>query len=138
MFSVTSHVRKTVIHRPVWTKRGQITLFLAFAVVFGAALLSLSHGGPQDVKWSQVKGVVQETRIVADRALETKWGGQLTWKAEYKVGYSVAGHDYAVWVDSGIRGEDQDAIRIRLPKSTPSCRVRYNPQSPVRSTADCF
>ena len=61
MFSVTSHVRKTVSIALYGQNGGQITLFLAFAVVFGAALLSLSHGGPQDVKWSQVKGVVQET-----------------------------------------------------------------------------
>src|SRR5438309_2989582 len=52
---------------------------------------------------------IQGTRIVADHALQTKWGGQLTWKAEYSVAYSIASREYAIWavyeysVEGGLR-----------------------------------
>jgi len=84
-----------------------------------------------------VQGTIQDTRIVADHAFETKWGGQLTWKAEYMVAYSVAGLKYAVWADSGIRGESEATVRLVLPQSHPSCQVQYNPQKPVVSVAGC-
>jgi len=111
-------------------------VLFAIAVVLVAALLTLLQRGPRDVKWSQVQGTIQDTRIVADHALQTKSGGQLTSKAEYKVAYSIAAVN-TVWADSGIRGEDEDGVRLLLPQSRPSCRVRYSPRSPMVSVADC-
>jgi hypothetical protein len=52
------------------------------------------------MKWSLVPGTIQDTRIIPDHGLETKWGGELTWKAEYRVDYSVRSRNYAVWTDS--------------------------------------
>jgi len=137
MFSVTSQAGKTHNRRTTWTIDVRATVLFAIAVVFVAALLALLHREPTHPKWSQVQGTIQDTRIVADHALQTKWGGQLTWKAEYKVFYNVAGRDYVVWADSGIRGEDGDGVRLLLPNSRPSCRVQYDPQSPMVSRADC-
>ena len=102
-----------------------------------AALITSLHRGSQERKWPVVQGTIQDTRIVADHAFETKWGGQLTWKAEYMVAYSVAGLKYAVWADSGIRGESEATVRLVLPQSHPSCQVQYNPQKPVVSVAGC-
>ena len=93
--------------------------------------------GSREENWPVVRGTIQDTRIVADHAFETKWGGQLTWKAEYMVAYSVEGLEYAAWADSGIRGESEAAVRLVLPQSHPSCRVQYNPQKPVVSIAGC-
>jgi hypothetical protein len=120
-----------------WTidVRGVVLFAIAVAVV--AAILSLLNLGPRHVKWAQVQGSVQDTRVVVDHAFQTKRGSQLTWKAEYKVAYSIAGREYSVWADSGIRGEDEDIVRLRLPRSRPSCRVQYSPRSPMVSVADC-
>jgi hypothetical protein len=137
MFSVTSQAGRATTRRTTWTIDVRATALFAIAVVCVAALLALLRQGPTDVKLSQVQGAIQDTRIVADHALQTKSGGRLTWKAEYKVVYSIAGREYAVWADSGIRGEDEDEVRMLLPKSRPSCRVRYNPQGPMESIADC-
>jgi hypothetical protein len=134
---MTSQAGKVVARRTIWTIDVRATVLFAIAVVFAAALLALLHRSPKHLQRSQVQGTIEDTRIVADRALQTKWGGQLTWKAEYKVGYSIAGREYAVWADSGIRGEDEDGVRLLLPKSRPSCRVQYDPQSPTVSVADC-
>jgi hypothetical protein len=138
MFRVTSQTGKAMARRNIWTIDVRATVLFAIAVVLVAALLALLHRDPKHLKWSQVQGTVEDTRIVADHALQTKWGGQLTWKVEYKVGYSIAGREYAVWADSGIRGEDEDGVRLLLPKSHPSCRVQYDPHSPMVSVAGCW
>jgi uncharacterized membrane protein YhhN len=127
------------------TRRGKRTLArwkartaqFAAACALVAALFALLHRGRQKLEWPLVQGTIQDTRIVANHALETKWGSQLTWKAEYRVAYSVAGHEYAVWTDSGIRGESEAVVRLGLPKSRPSCRVRYDPKRPDLSVAAC-
>jgi hypothetical protein len=128
---------KTTTRRGEWTMDVRAMVVFTSAVVVVAAPFTLLGRGPRHGKWSQVQGTIQDTRIVVDHALHTKWRGSLTWKAEYKVAYSVAGREYAVWADSGIRGEDEDGVRLLLPQSRPSCRVQYNPQSPMVSVADC-
>ncbi len=100
-------------------------------------LLAFLYRRPREIKWSLAPGNIQETRVVADHALQTKWGGQLTWKAEYRIAYFVAGREYAVWGDSGIRGADEADVRLALPQSRPSCRVQYNLQRPEVSVANC-
>jgi len=127
------------------TRRGKRTLArckartaqFAAACALVAALFALLHRGRQELEWPLVQRTIQDTRIVADHALETKWDSQLTWKAEYRVAYSVASHEYAVLADSGIRGESEAVVRLGLPKSRPSCRVQYNPKRPELSVADC-
>jgi len=113
------------------------TAKVAAACVLAVALFALLNRNAQEAKWSSTSGTIQETRIVADHALQTKWGGPLTWKAEYSVAYSVASREYAVWADSGIRSESEAGVRLALPRSLPSCRVRYNPETPEVSIGDC-
>ena len=84
-----------------------------------------------------MQGNIQDIRIVADHAIETKWGGQLTWKAEYRVVYFAANREYSLWTDSGIRGENEGDVRLTLPKEYPRCYVRYNPKKPEESAAEC-
>jgi hypothetical protein len=116
--------------------RASVQFILVFAVIIGVAALlhraSLEMTGPLIVK-----GSIQGTRIVADHAVETRWGGQATWRADYKVAYLVASREYAVWADSGIRGESEAEVRLALPKSLPVCQVRYNSTKPQESIADC-
>ena len=113
------------------------TAKVAAACVLAVALFALLKRNPQEAKWSSTSGTIQGTRIVADHALQTKLGGQLTWKAEYSVAYSVASREYAIWADSGIRSESEDGVRLALPRSLPFCRVRYKPETPGVSIADC-
>jgi len=127
--AMTSHAERTIDWR-------RMAVFV-IACTLVVALLTFLQRGSGEVKWPLVHGTVQDTRIVADRALQTKWGGQITWKAEYKVAYSVAGREYVVWADSGIRDESEDGVRLAMPKSRPSCCVRYNPKKPEAATTDC-
>jgi hypothetical protein len=126
------------------TPRGKWTIDLRSTVQFAVAcalvitLLALLRRGPGEAaEWPLVQGNIQDTRIVADHAVETKWGGELTWKAEYKVDYFVASREYAVWADSGIRFESEAGVRLALPQSRLSCRVKYNPKRPGESVANC-
>jgi hypothetical protein len=123
--------------RGEWTIDTHTTALVVALWVLAALLLAFLYQPPRDMKWAIAPGNIQDTRVVADHALQTKWGGQLTWKAEYRVAYSVAGREYAVWVDSGIRGADEADVRLALPQSRPSCRVHYKPQRPEASVVDC-
>jgi hypothetical protein len=121
-----------------WTIDGPSTVRFAIAFAVAVALLALVYRHSGTVRWPQVLGNIQDTRVVADYALETKWGGEVTWRAEYKVAYSVGGREYTVWSDSGIRGESEADVRLDLPHSYPSCRVRARAnraRSPI-ATAD--
>lgn len=107
--------------------RGIFTGVLLFAVLAAASCASERTVG----------GAVRSTRIVPDHASETKWGSELTWRAEYQVIYSVGGREYSVWADSGIRRESEDSVQLALPKSSISCRVQYHPNTPETATAVC-
>jgi hypothetical protein len=62
---------------------------------------------------------------VADHVLQTKWGGELTWKAEYRVAYLVGNREYGVWADSGLRGDSEASMQLALLHPRPSCQVQY-------------
>ncbi|MGH9513548.1 MAG: DUF3592 domain-containing protein [Terriglobales bacterium] len=113
------------------------TARFAAASVLILVVFALSRWGPQKLKWALTQGTIQDTRIVPEHALETKWGSQLTWKAEYRVSYTVAGREYTVWADSGIRGESEAGVRMVLPESRPPCRVRYDTARPETAVTDC-
>jgi hypothetical protein len=121
--------------RAKWTMDVHVTVQVALVGALVVFLFALLHRGPEAVEWPLVQGDIQDTRIVADHAIQTKWGGELTWKAEYKIAYFVASREYAAWTDSGIRGESEAGVRLALPKSLPSCRVQYNPKRPEESVA---
>ena len=123
--------------RTGWTIDVRSTVQFAIASVFAVALLALLHRYSQAVRWAHVQGNIQDTRIVVDRALEQKWGAELTWRADYKVAYFAAGHEYTVWSDSGIRGESEADVRLAMPQSNPSCAVQYNTKRPDESVANC-
>lgn len=128
---------KAMTRRAKRTTGMRRTVQFAVACVLVAVRFALSHRGPREEAWPLVQGTIQDTRIVTDHALQTKWGGQLTWKAEYRVADSVASREYAVWADSGIRSESEAGVRLVLPQSRPWCRVQYNPTIPGGSIADC-
>jgi hypothetical protein len=121
-----------------WTVDVRALLQLAVAIAILAALAALlRHGTENPATWPLVEGRFQDARIVLDHARETPWGSEQTWKAEYKISYSVADHEYSAWTDSGVRGESEAGVRLELPKSRLSCRVKYNPRKPEESIADC-
>lgn len=107
------------------------------AWVLAIALSAMLKRLTRTPRWQLAAGKIQDTRIVADHATELKWGGQLTWKAEYRVAYTVDDREYSVWTDSGVRGDSEADVRLALPRLRPPCQVRYNPQRPEESLADC-
>ena len=112
---------------------------MALVVAIGLLVafpLAFLYRRSRDMKWIDTQGNIQDTRIVADHALQTG-GGELTWRAEYRVAYFVEGRKYEAWADSGIRAADEAGVRLALPRSRPACRVQYNPQKPEVSIADC-
>ena len=113
-----------------------LALFAA-ALALLCALFLLLQLVPREANRPLTQGTIKDTRIVADHAVETNWGGQLTWTAEYRVIYFVNNREYAVWTNSGIRGESEAGVQLALPKSHPPCRVKYNPKIPAVSVADC-
>jgi len=128
---------KATARRGKWTIDTRTTALVAALWLLAALLLAVLYRRPQGMSLAFAPGNIRDTRIVADHALQTKWGGQLTWKAEYKVAYSIAGREYAVWTDSGIQGADEADVRLALPQSRPLCRVQYDPQRPEVSIASC-
>ena len=128
---------KAMARRGKWTIDTRTTALVATLWVLAGLLLAVLYRRSQGMSLASAPGNIQDTRIVADHGLQTKWGGQLTWKAEYKVAYSIAGREYAVWTDSGIRGADEADVRLALPQSRLLCRVQYDPQKPEASIASC-
>ncbi len=124
--------------RGKWTVDVRAIMQLAVAIAILAAIAAfLRHGKENRETWETVRGTFQNTRIVPDHARETAWGSEPTWRAEYNVSYLVADHEYAVWTDSGVRGESETAVRLALPKSNLTCVVKYNSEKPEPALADC-
>jgi hypothetical protein len=107
----------------------------AVASVLILGLFYLHHRGQQEKSWQAVQGNVREKRISPAYATQVM-GSHLVWKAEYRVGYSGAGHEYSVWADSGVRGDSEADVQLRLTKVS-SCWVRYKPEQPEISVASC-
>jgi hypothetical protein len=121
-----------------WTVDIRATAQVVAACVMVALLVAFLHRASGEAKWSQVPGTIQDTRIVADHTLQTKWGSQVIWRAEYKVLYTVGNREYAVWADSGVRGESEGEVRLNLPHTHPACRVKHSSEKPESSVADCL
>ncbi len=128
---------KAVPHLPGWTIDIRATALSITAGALVLVLFAFLHRGSGEARWPLAQGTVRDTRIIADHGIETLWGGELTWRVEYQVAYSFANQEYAVWADSGIRGESEAGVRLALPRSRPSCRVRYDSKRPESSIADC-
>jgi hypothetical protein len=111
--------------RAEWTIDRHSTALFVIASALVVALFTFLQKASVGAKWLQVQGTARDTRIVADHGVETKWGGELTWRAEYRVAYPVASR------------ESEAGVRLALPQLRPLCRVRYNPKKPEVSTADC-
>jgi hypothetical protein len=133
----SAQASKTMAGRGKWTIDVRAIVQVAAVCTLILALLAFLHRGPREAERPLVNGTIQGTRIVVDHALQTKWGGQVTWRADYKVAYTVATREYWVWADSGIRGQIEDDVRLALQRTRPTCRVRYNSQKPEVSVADC-
>jgi hypothetical protein len=133
----STQASKSMRSRGEWTINVRATVQFAAVCALIVAGFAFLHRRSPDAEWLLVHGTIQDTRIVADHALQTKWGGQVTWRADYKVAYAVATRQYSLWADSGIRGQSEDDVRLALPQARPACRVRYNPQKPEVSVADC-
>jgi len=133
----SAQASKTMAGRGKWTIDVRAIVQLAAVCTLILALLAFLQRGRREAERPLVYGTIQDTRIVADHALQTKWGGQVRWRADYKIAYAVATREYFVWADSGIRGQSEGDVRLALPRTRPTCRVRYNPQKPEVSVADC-
>lgn len=132
----STHADKIIIRRDGWTVDLRATALLGI-VLASVFVFTFFFRPAQEEQRSRTQGTIQETRIVPDHAIETKWGGNLTWKAEYRVVYSVSDHEYELWADSGLRGDSQASVRLALPHPRHSCQVQYYSHKPEVSTADC-
>jgi hypothetical protein len=107
---------------------------VATVIVLLVVLLSRHDDGD----WLVVAGTVGRVEVVPDHVTEGFGrGGRVTWRAEYPVTYIINGREYKSRVDSGIRRESKDEVERALPKTIPTCHVRYKPESPEVSIADC-
>jgi len=133
----STHTDKVIFRRGRWTLDFRATAMLGIVLASVFMFVFFSRRAREEQR-SRTLGSIQQTRIVPDHALETKWGGDLTWKAEYRVVYSVSDHEYEVWADSGLRGDSEASVRLALlPHPRHSCQVQYYSHKPGVSTADC-
>jgi hypothetical protein len=133
----STHPDKVIIRREGWTVDLRATAILGI-VLASVFVFIFFFRRAQEAQRSRTQGTIQEIRIVPDHAIETKWGGTLTWKAEYRVAYSVSDHEYELWADSGLRGDSEASVRLALlPHPRHSCQVQYYSHKPEVSTADC-
>jgi hypothetical protein len=88
--------------------------------------------------WRTTEGRVEKTVIRADHGLETKWGSEVVWQAEFEVLYIVDGQQFITHADSGVRGQSGDEVRLVLLQKHPRCTVSYHPGAPELATAKCY
>jgi hypothetical protein len=100
--------------RGEWTINIRATVQFAALCILIVALLALLHRRSREAECPLLHGTIRDTRIIADHALQTKWGGQVTWRADYKVAYAVATREYTLCMPGTIQ-----------------------PQKPEVSVADC-
>jgi hypothetical protein len=110
---------------------------LVAACALAVLLIGVMHWSREPSAVDTTQGTIRDTRVVPYYALETKWGSQLIWTAEYQVVYSAGGREYAVWATSGVRAESKPDVLLRLPQPRPTCRVRYNLKEPESAVAHC-
>jgi len=132
----STHAHKAIFGRSARSLNVHATaiLVIVFALI---TVLTFLLRRTRDTQWSRTEGLVEEIRIVADHVLQTKWGGDLTWKAEYRVAYFVRNREYGVWADSGLRGDSEASVQVALLHLHPSCQVQYDSQKPQVSIVDC-
>jgi hypothetical protein len=128
---------RTIVRRNKWTINLRTTALYVFAWALVIGLFAFILRGPREAKGSVAHGTIQNARILVDHATETKWGNPLTWKAEYRLAYSVAGREFTMWADSGIRGESEADVQFALAQAHQTCSVQYNPQRPEVAVAKC-
>jgi hypothetical protein len=120
------------------TSKAQWLGLLIAALMVASTLFFFSHTRAAERDWPVVAGAVEHAEIVLDQVHEgIGRGSQITWRAEYAVSYSVTGRQYQSRFDSGIRGASKEEASVAIPKTLPNCEVRYEPQAPEVSTADC-
>ena len=77
--------------RVEWAIDVRATALFVIASVLVVALFAFLHQGSGEMKWSLVPGTIQDTRIILSTGLRQNGGGELTWKAEYRVDYPPSG-----------------------------------------------
>lgn len=142
MFTVAGRQMQLSKGEKTRIRRARPAIGIRIAVLYTAAFLLLtllffSVHRQREAKASFAEGVIVNTRIVPDHAIETKWGTRLRWKAEYSVAYSVAGREFQVWADSGVRGDTEADVRMSLAQFRRPCQVQYDPKKPETGVADC-
>jgi len=112
-------------------------LKLMIASVLGITMFSGCAEFSANTNWKSVDGHIEKIAIRVDHDLETKWGSQVVWRADFAVTYLVNGHRFTTNADSGIRAESQAEVESILRQTHPACVVKYPSAEPERASVKC-
>lgn len=110
-------------HRKRW-----IWWTLPVALVVAIALV-LHFGSTSS--WREADCTVTGSRVVRADVADS-FRATVLYKGEYHVRYSVGGHDYYQWANSGWADPDREFVQAKIDSLPETCdfQVRYNPLHP--------
>jgi hypothetical protein len=105
------------------------------AVAFSAVLALFLRLGSTDA-WPETRCTVAGSRVIRADVADS-FRAIVLYKGEYHLRYSVGGHDYYVWANSGWADPDREFVQSKIDYLPDTCefRVRYNPVRPSDAIA---
>lgn len=97
-----------------------------------AAFYYLAKRGQIPESWPITKADIVATRIEVKYVRQSKMKpAKIIYGSDYQLKYLVAGKEYFLWLDSGMRARDREsAERITQQLAEKKCQVKYNPENP--------
>ena len=93
------------------------------------------HFGSTD-SWPETHCTVVGSRVIRADVADS-FGAIVLYKGEYQLRYSISGHDYYMWANSGWADPERNFVQSKIDNLPETCdfRVRYNPLRPSNAIA---
>src|SRR5260370_13418390 len=119
---------------PRTKKRNRWIALLLLCAAVGSGMY-LVHLGNID-SWPETGCAVVGNRIVRNDVADS-YRAIVMYRGEYRLRYTVSGHEYYVWANSGWTDVDRQFIQDKVDYLPDTCdfRFRYNPRRPSEAIA---
>jgi hypothetical protein len=129
-----SHIRvqQAPTRRNLWLEAaaGCAFLVLVTALYIASNVLHPLH----DLDHLTAEGKVSDTRIVVDHIWDTRYGGRIYYRIEYRiealVSYEIDGRSYSRWLTGSETTTERALLASKLASSPKSCQVYWLPDRP--------
>lgn len=118
-------------------RRNRKLMFVVVLVLAIAGLVYLAIRGSTR-SWPEASCTITGSRVVRTDVRAGPHGAPVPmYQGEYQLRYTVKGHDYFVWTDSGWLDVDREFVENRVSSAPVVCEyvVRYNPAKPAEAVA---